>query len=180
MTMKNLSTILQAEGTRILQELIGDSAPEAEITQATHDHFGHYQCNSAMKVAKILKMSPCKIADKIIEKWNRGSMIEKLEVVRPGFINITLTKKFLSEELKRVVLDPQLGVPPIEDSKKIVVEFSSPNVAKELHVGHLRSTIIGESLARLFEFLGHDVLRLNHIGDWGTQFGSVNCLLEKT
>jgi arginyl-tRNA synthetase len=98
-------------------------------------------------------------------------MYSKVEVAGPGFINITLSVEFLSKEVELMLIDPRLGVPLPEQMQKVIVEFSSPNIAKELHVGHLRSTIIGDCLARLFEFLGHDVLRLNHVGDWGTQFG---------
>ncbi len=176
--MENLTETLQLQATEILKELVGDSAPTADITQSTNEQFGHYQCNSAMKVAKELKSSPRKIAEQIVDKWKSDGVIEKLEVAGPGFINITLTKEFLSKELTKVAADPRFGVPPLTKIKKVIVEFSSPNVAKELHVGHLRSTIIGESLARLFEFLGHDVLRLNHIGDWGTQFGMLITYLK--
>lgn len=177
--MENLSETLQAQATAILKEVVGDSAPEADVTQSTNPQFGHYQCNSAMKVAKELKTNPRKIAEEMIEKWKPDGVIEKLEVAGPGFINITLTKEFLSKQLTQVASDPRLGVPPLKKAKKVIVEFSSPNVAKELHVGHLRSTIIGESLARLFEFLGHNVLRLNHIGDWGTQFGMLITYLKE-
>jgi arginyl-tRNA synthetase len=98
-------------------------------------------------------------------------MIAKLEIAGPGFINIFLTTEFISSEINKVLHDARLGVPFPHPPQRVIVEFSSPNIAKELHVGHLRSTIIGDCLARVFEFLGHDVLRLNHIGDWGTQFG---------
>ena len=175
--MDNLSTLLQDQATRALkagfpEENISHFLP-AVITKSTQEKFGHYQCNSAMKIGKALKMSPREVALQIIEKWEglNEEMIEKLEVAGPGFINITLTAKFLSRELTAVFSDKRLGVPELKEKKKIIVELSSPNVAKELHVGHLRSTVIGDALARLFEFLGHDVLRLNHIGDWGTQFG---------
>ena len=177
--MENLSETLQAQATKILKEIVGDSAPEADVTQSTNAQFGHYQCNSAMKVAKELKTNPRKIAEEIVEKWKPDGVIEKLEVAGPGFINITLTKEFLSKQLTEVTGDSRLGVPSLKKVKRVIVEFSSPNVAKELHVGHLRSTIIGESLARLFEFLGHDVLRLNHIGDWGTQFGMLITYLKE-
>lgn len=179
MGMENLTDTLQAQATELLKEIVGDGAPKADITQSTHEQFGHYQCNSAMKVAKELKTNPRKIAEQIVEKWQHDGLIEKLEIAGPGFINITLKKEFLSKDLTKVAADSRLGVPPLEKVKKIIVEFSSPNVAKELHVGHLRSTIIGESIARLFEFLGHDVLRLNHIGDWGTQFGMLITYLKE-
>ena len=177
--MKNLSSLLQEEATPIIQEIFSNEMHVADITQSTQPQFGHYQCNSAMKLAKPLKQNPRDIAKKIIEKWSQDPKIEKLELAGPGFINITLTSAFLSKELSQVALDSHLGVPPIIEKKKVIVEFSSPNVAKELHVGHLRSTVIGESLARLFEFLGHDVLRLNHIGDWGTQFGMLITYLKE-
>ncbi len=126
-----------------------------------------------MKLAKALKQNPRAIAEKLVEAWKEQAKenLEKIEVAGPGFINLTLSKAFLAKQLNSIRQDPRLGVAPVSQKKKVIVEFSSPNVAKELHVGHLRSTIIGESLARLLEFLGHDVLRLNHIGDWGTQFG---------
>lgn len=177
--MKNLTTVLQEQATAIIQECFPDVEPVADVTQSTNPQFGHYQCNSAMKLAKALKSNPRQIANQILENWPKDGMIEKLEVAGPGFINITLSADFLSKQATAAIADSRLGVPPLKEKKKVIVEFSSPNVAKELHVGHLRSTIIGESLARLFEFLGHDVLRLNHIGDWGTQFGMLITYLKE-
>ncbi|MCP5509357.1 MAG: arginine--tRNA ligase [Chlamydiales bacterium] len=138
-----------------------------EITVSTH---AHYQCNDALKLAKTLKCNPRELAQKIIEHFDTEN-IAKIEIAGPGFINITLSSSFLSSQLTQQMKDPLLGAPKADHPMRIIVEFSSPNIAKELHVGHLRSTIIGDALARLFEFLGHDVLRLNHVGDWGTQFG---------
>ena len=105
-------------------------------------------------------------------------MISHLEIAGPGFINITLSAPFLSTEVGRILHDRHLGV-TVPPRQKVIVEFSSPNVAKELHVGHLRSTIIGDCLARVFEFLDQDVLRLNHIGDWGTQFGMLIAYMQE-
>ncbi len=145
--------------------------------------FGHYQCNSALKLAKVLKENPRKIADKIVNnlnvKENLKDIFSKIEIAGPGFINLTLAEDFISDVLNDNMNDPKLGAKKLEKKQKIIVEFSSPNIAKDLHVGHLRSTIIGDSLAKLFEFLGHDVLRLNHIGDWGTQFGMLINYLKK-
>ena len=141
---------------------------EAEITPSTQPQFGHYQCNNALKLAKELKQNPREVAQKIIDAWKTLApphTIAKLEIAGPGFINIFLTPEFISSEMNQVLLDHHLGV-PFSKKQRIVIDFSSPNIAKELHVGHLRSTIIGDCLARLFEFLGHDVLRLNHVGDW--------------
>ncbi|MCB1109664.1 MAG: arginine--tRNA ligase [Chlamydiia bacterium] len=177
--MKNLTTQLQEQASAIIQECFPEVDSVADVTQSTNPQFGHYQCNSAMKLAKSLKSNPRKVAEQIVEKWPKDGVIEKLEIAGPGFINITLSPSFLSKQATEAAADPRLGVPALEEKKKIIVEFSSPNVAKELHVGHLRSTIIGESLARLFEFLGHDVLRLNHIGDWGTQFGMLITYLKE-
>lgn len=177
--MQNLLSLIQSQVTAMIKKTFCIQHFRTEVTQSTHTQFGHYQCNSAMKLSHTLGKNPREIAEQIIQNWDRGEMIEKLEVAGPGFINITLTPSFLSKELTQIAVDRRLGVPPLSKKKRIIVEFSSPNIAKELHVGHLRSTIIGESLARLFEFLGHDVIRLNHIGDWGTQFGMLITYLKE-
>lgn len=167
--MKNLLQVLENQAHEILKTV------KPEITISTQPQFGHYQCNNALKLAKELKKSPRDVAKEIVAAWEKlpdyASMIEKLEIAGPGFINIFLKTSFLSDQITKVLHDSRLGVPFPHHLQRVIVEFSSPNIAKELHVGHLRSTIIGDCLARLFEFLGHDVLRLNHIGDWGTQFG---------
>jgi arginyl-tRNA synthetase len=155
-----------------------------EVEQSTNLQFGHYQCNNALKLAKELKVPPREVANKILShidpKQKDGSpFIAKMEIAGAGFINFTLDPHFLAHEVKLALLDSHLGASRPEKVKRVIVEFSSPNVAKELHVGHLRSTIIGDALARLFEFLGHDVLRLNHIGDWGTQFGMLITFMKE-
>ncbi len=174
--MQNLISVLQQKATDAIRAAFGADIEdpkllESEITPSTQAQFGHYQCNSALKIAKLLGQSPRNAAQKIVIHFERGEMIDNIEIAGPGFINITLAPAFLAEQIKTLLHDSRLGVPLPAKRQKIIVEFSSPNIAKELHVGHLRSTIIGDALARLFEFLGHDVLRLNHIGDWGTQFG---------
>lgn len=141
-----------------------------EVTRSTHARFGHYQCNSAMKLGKALNLSPREIADKIVVLLKDQEDIEKCEVAGPGFINITLKSTMLSHYCQNMLTTAHFGIPEAHH-QKIIVEFSSPNTAKEMHVGHLRSTIIGDCFARLLEFLGENVLRLNHIGDWGTAFG---------
>jgi arginyl-tRNA synthetase len=140
------------------------------VTPSTQEKFGHYQCNSAMRLAKNLKKAPREIAEAIVKQLER-TIFEQVEIAGPGFINLTFRPQFLSALVDEVLRDARLGIPRPTKPKRIVVEFSSPNIAKEMHVGHLRSTIIGDALARLFEFLGHDVIRLNHVGDWGTAFG---------
>ncbi|MFQ5729358.1 MAG: arginine--tRNA ligase [Waddliaceae bacterium] len=150
-----------------------------EVVQSTQQKFGHYQCNTAMKLTKQLKQNPRQIADAVINHVDTHPQIAKLEIAGPGFINITISSDYLSTTCQEMLEDPHLGIEPPKHKQKIIVEFSSPNTAKELHVGHLRSTIIGDSLARVFEFLGHDVLRLNHIGDWGTAFGMLIAYLKE-
>lgn len=144
--------------------------PQIIVTPATKSTFGHYQCNDAMKLAKILNKSPREITEKIVPLLQNEDIFKEVSIAGPGFINLSLSKIFLSRELKRL---PRLLEPGaiINKRETVIVEFSSPNIAKEMHVGHLRSTIIGDSLAKTFEFLGHNVIRLNHIGDWGTSFG---------
>ncbi len=150
-----------------------------EITQSTKESFGDYQCNSALKFAKILGKNPRDVAHLIIGKiQDPYHLIAKMEASGPGFINIHIDCKQLESDLTKILDDKRLGVPELVKNEKIICEFSSPNIAKAMHVGHLRSTIIGDSLARLYEFLGHDVLRLNHIGDWGTQFGMLIAYLK--
>jgi arginyl-tRNA synthetase len=159
------------------------SAEKAEVTQSTQEIFGHYQCNSCLKIAKASKKNPKEVAqsvrDFLLQDPSSKGLFAKIEVAGPGFINLTLASSVISERINAVLRDPFLGVERPSTKQKIIVEFSSPNVAKELHVGHLRSTIIGDAIARIFEFLGHDVLRLNHIGDWGTQFGMLISFLKE-
>lgn len=160
---------IQVELAKRFSAAIKSAYPEkdvvAEVTQSRRG--GHYQCNTALK----LGVNPREAAQVIADQVDRSNLIANLEIAGPGFINITLTDKFLSQTVNQMEEDERLGVASPAKPLRIIVEYSSPNTAKEMHVGHLRSTIIGESLARLLEFLGHDVLRLNHIGDWGTQFG---------
>lgn len=162
--------------------------PEAcsmvEVTQSTQDSFGHYQCNSAMKLAKLLKQNPRAIAQKIVDNFDKKCddktvMVEELSIAGPGFINVWLDKNYIGDIANDMLRDSHLGVAVSAQPKKVVVDFSSPNIAKEMHVGHLRSTIIGDCLSRLLEFLGHDVLRLNHVGDWGTSFGMLIAYLKE-
>ncbi|XP_015114431.1 arginine--tRNA ligase, cytoplasmic [Diachasma alloeum] len=156
--------------------------PPVVITQSKDAKFGDYQFNSAMPLAKLLagqgtKASPRDVASAIFPNVSPSPLIEKLEIAGPGFINIFLKRDFGLDALKNLLKAGRVP-PPAVDKQRIVVDFSSPNIAKEMHVGHLRSTIIGESIARLLEYLGHDVLRLNHVGDWGTQFGMLIAHLQ--
>ncbi len=155
---------------------------KAEISLCQNEKFGHYQCNNAFALARLLKKPPRKIAETIVAYIDPvdKDLFSKIEIAGAGFINLSLKPQFLSRHLNtKVRKSPLLGADFFPKTKKIIVEFSSPNVAKELHVGHLRSTIIGDSLARLFEFLQQNVLRLNHIGNWGTQFGMLIAYLNE-
>ena len=176
--METLAKRFQAGATRAIQAAFPEVDLPAEVTPSTNEQFGHYQCNSAMRLAKMLKMNPREVAAQIIDHFT-DEAIEKIEIAGPGFINITLNGEALSQDLTQMAADNRLGISLPKTKQRVIVEFSSPNVAKELHVGHLRSTVIGDSIARLFEFLGHDVVRLNHIGDWGTQFGMLICYLKE-
>ncbi|KAK5643828.1 hypothetical protein RI129_007673 [Pyrocoelia pectoralis] len=157
-------------------------APVVIALSGNNVKFGDYQCNSAMPIANILKQllgtksPPRDIANKIIAHVPPSSLIEKLEIAGAGFINIFLSKSYVIEKLSSILKN---GIqPPFCTKKRVLVDFSSPNVAKEMHVGHLRSTIIGDSVCRLLEFLGHHVIRINHVGDWGTQFGMLIAHLQ--
>ncbi len=172
------TSLLTSELSKIFKTLIEKAFPVLtdeqvlqvlEITLSKQIGHGHYQCNSALKLSKLVKDNPRSVAAKLIPE--SSEIIESCEIAGPGFINITISKSFLEKELNKLLTNKRLGILTTTEPKKVIVEFSSPNTAKELHVGHLRSTIIGDCLARLFEFLGHDVLRLNHIGNWGTPFG---------
>ncbi|NP_001279103.1 arginine--tRNA ligase, cytoplasmic [Callorhinchus milii] len=156
--------------------------PPLVVAPNQQPKFGDYQCNSAMAIAQLLKskgqkVNPREIAQNIVNSIPQNEVIEKLEIAGPGFINVHLKKDFVSKLLTSL-LKHGVQPPSIGPKKKVVVDFSSPNIAKEMHVGHLRSTIIGDSMCRLFEFVGHDVLRLNHVGDWGTQFGMLIAHLQ--
>jgi len=145
------------------------------VTPATRPEFGDYQCNAALALAKRLKAKPRDVAEKLKDALESRTQTwcEPLEIAGPGFINVRMTPAFVESRLNAMLSDQtgRLGVPRPARAQRVVVDFSSPNIAKEMHVGHLRSTVIGDTLARVLEFLGHGVLRLNHVGDWGTQFG---------
>ena len=134
--------------------------------------FGDYQCNAALPLSKILKLKPRDIAEKLMSTLQVDDIVERMDISGPGFINIHMSSNYIKNKLLKMVKDDtRLGISIVENPQRVVVDFSSPNIAKEMHVGHLRSTIIGDTLSKILEFLGNDVIRLNHVGDWGTQFG---------
>ncbi len=149
------------------------------LVHASNPQFGDYQANVALSLSKKLGKQPRAIASMIVEKLDVSEICETPEIAGPGFINLKLKIAYLEAQLKTIQTDSKLGVPAAKTPKREIVDFSSPNIAKEMHVGHLRSTIIGDSIARILEFQGHDVLRLNHVGDWGTQFGMLIAYLRE-
>jgi len=149
----------------------------AIVRTSTDPRFGDYQANGVMALAKKLKTDPHKLAEKVVNNLDVDDICEPPEVAGPGFINLRLKADFIADRLLEINASPQnrLGVEKVVEPKTIVVDFSGPNIAKQMHVGHLRSTIIGDCICRTLEFLGYKVIRQNHIGDWGTQFGMLIC-----
>ena len=166
---------------KVSQALIAAGAPadcEPQVRQSAKIQFGDYQANGVMAVAKKLGMAPRQLAEQVLSHLDLNGIANKVEIAGPGFINIFLDPAFLAENVNSALASERLGVarPQVQT---IVVDYSAPNVAKEMHVGHLRSTIIGDAAVRTLEFLGHKVIRANHVGDWGTQFGMLIAWLEK-
>lgn len=148
-----------------------DAAVDFPLEPATRPEFGDFQANGAMGLAKVLGRAPRQIAQAVVDHLQVEDLCRPPQVAGPGFINFTVRPEVLAAEVQERLDQPRLGVPMAQPRQRVVVDFSSPNIAKEMHVGHLRSTIIGDCIARLLSFRGHQVLRLNHLGDWGTQFG---------
>ncbi|EHD03895.1 Arginyl-tRNA synthetase, partial [Salmonella enterica subsp. enterica serovar Wandsworth str. A4-580] len=151
---------------------------EPQVRQSAKVQFGDYQANGMMAVAKKLGMAPRQLAEQVLTHLDLSGIASKVEIAGPGFINIFLEPAFLAEQVQQALASERLGVSQ-PTRQTIVVDYSAPNVAKEMHVGHLRSTIIGDAAVRTLEFLGHHVIRANHVGDWGTQFGMLIAWLEK-
>ena len=174
----NIQSILS---DKIKQAMIlagSDQSCDALIRQSGKPQFGDYQANGIMAAAKKLGLNPREFAQKVLDNAQLSDIAEKLEIAGPGFINIFLNPTWLTSEVSTALSQKNLGI-QATDKQTVVIDYSSPNVAKEMHVGHLRSTIIGDAVARTLEFLGHNVIRANHVGDWGTQFGMLIAYLEK-
>ncbi len=173
-----------------IQHILSEKIKQAMIAAGTeHDveplvrqsgkvQFGDYQANGIMGAAKKLGLNPREFAQKVVDNVDLNGMAEKLEIAGPGFINIFLDPTWLAQQAENAFNDEKLGI-HLNQAQTVVVDYSSPNVAKEMHVGHLRSTIIGDGVVRALEFLGNKVIRANHVGDWGTQFGMLIAYLEK-
>ncbi len=174
----NIRTLLSQ---KVQQAMIAAGIPDEfgpHLAPAKKAGFGDYQANGAMAAAKAMKTNPRELAQNILDHLELNDIAEKLEIAGPGFINIHLANPWLANQTQNHINDDRLGISKIETPQTVVVDYSSPNLAKEMHVGHLRSSIIGDALVRALEFQGHKVSRQNHVGDWGTQFGMLIAELE--
>ncbi len=174
-THMTIPTLLSEQLTTALQAVLGDALPQGfkpSVTPSQDLRFGDYQSNAAMMLAKQVKSNPRALATQVVEQFGE-SELATLEIAGPGFINFRVRPSYFAARAKSMLSDERLGVTRIENPKTLVIDFSAPNVAKPMHVGHIRSTIIGDTLARLARFMGHTVITDNHIGDWGTQFGMI-------
>jgi arginyl-tRNA synthetase len=179
--MTSILEQLQDSVSQALVSAFGDQLADTDplVTSTNNPQFGDYQSNVALSLAKPLKQNPRAIAQAIIDHLQIEDMCETPTIAGPGFINFMLKSSYLGQLLSQIQSDERLGIPQVQPKSKVIVDFSSPNIAKEMHVGHLRSTIIGDAIARILEFRGYQVLRLNHVGDWGTQFGMLIAYLRE-
>ena len=180
--MPNVQRLLEKRVEAAIAAAFPEAAEAPSLLAPAQDaKFGDYQANGAMALAKRLGKKPRDVAAAIVERLDVSDLAEKPEIAGPGFINFRLKKDWIGRELGRINQDDRLGAPRAEKPETVVVDYSAPNLAKEMHVGHLRSTIIGDALVRMLEFAGHKVIRQNHIGDWGTQFGMLlQYMIDKT
>ena len=174
----NIQSILSDKIKQAMIAAGADESCDALVRQSGKAQFGDYQANGIMAAAKKLGTNPREFAQKVLQQADLSDIAEKLDIAGPGFINIFLNSVWLAKQASNAVLSENLGIQAAQ-KQTVVVDYSSPNVAKEMHVGHLRSTIIGDAVVRTLEFLGHHVIRANHVGDWGTQFGMLIAYLEK-
>ncbi len=178
--MKPIVTELSERFKSAIEAACGLSDVEPAVRAATDERFGDYQADGVIRIAKRVEKKGPQLARQVVEKLQVGDMASEVSVAGPGFINLRLKAEFVRDRLLEMAADERLGVEPAAPPQTVVVDFSSPNVAKEMHIGHIRSTIIGDALCRIFEFRGHKVHRINHIGDWGTQFGMLIEYLRRT
>lgn len=171
--MQSLLEQLKNSVSEALVAAFGAELAESDplVVPASNPKFGDYQSNVALSLPKKLKQAPRAIAEKIVEHLKVDDCCETPTIAGPGFINFAIKPSYLATQLSNIQSDDRLGIEPVRSPQKIIVDYPSPNIAKEMHVGHLRPAIIGDCLARILEFVGHDVLRISHIGDWGTPFG---------
>ena len=169
--METFQTLLARKLAEALA--VADLPQAGSVSPATDARFGDYQSNAALVLAKQLGQNPRALAQKILDSYDLWDLCETPTIAGAGFINFTLRPEIVAARAADLLQDERLGVEKATAPKRIVIDFGSPNVAKPMHVGHIRSTVLGDALARIASFLGHEVIRDNHIGDWGTQFGMV-------
>ena len=180
--MTDLQTAIEERFRAALAKAFGDEHRDTDplVRPSTDARFGDYQANVAMSLAKALKQKPRDVAERILAALDAQDLFERVEIAGPGFVNMTVSASALAERIAAMLADERLGMSRTDAPKKVVVDYSGPNVAKEMHVGHLRSTCIGDAIARVLRFIGHDVIGQNHLGDWGTQFGMLIQHLTET
>jgi arginyl-tRNA synthetase len=176
--MKKENASLETRLSAWCAETFATCFPETDLSSVAvipskNEQFGDCQCEAAMKLAKELKTNPRAVAQQFAEKAVLPDVVEKIEIAGPGFINIWLKTAALAGQLEAMQADQQLGLPNLGKNQTVIIDYSSPNVAKPMHIGHIRSTVIGNALDRLYRALGYNVIADNHLGDWGTQFGLI-------
>ena len=174
----NIKELLSSKTQAAMVALGLPADTNTAVTISTKVEFGDYQINGAMAAAKLLKTNPRALAQQLVQQLDLAELAEKVEIAGPGFINVTLRKDWLAAQLVGASQNPRLTLSANPAPQTVVVDYSAPNLAKEMHVGHLRSTIIGDAVVRCLEFWGDKVIRQNHMGDWGTQFGMLIAHLE--
>lgn len=167
--MQRLLATIEERAREAVRKAIGEDANPG--VRVADERFGDYQINGVMALAKQRRTNPRKLAEDILEHLHVEDLLDKPELAGPGFINLTLRDDVLGESIGRAAADERVGIEPVERPETIVIDYSSPNASKQMHVGHLRSTILGDAIYRVQKFLGHTVTGDNHLGDWGTQFG---------
>ena len=179
--MTSILEQLQNSVSQALVSAFGEELADKDplVAPTNNPKFGDYQSNVALSLAKPLKQNPRAIAQTIINNLQTDDMCEPPTIAGPGFINFTLKSNYIGQLLSQIQTDARLGVQPTKNPQRVIVDYPSPNIAKEMHVGHLRAAIIGECLSRILEFIGHDVIRISHIGDWGTPFGMLIAYLRE-
>jgi len=170
-------TAIRERFRKVLQELLSDpalvDASLERIVPSRDPSLADYQANIAMPLQKVLGKPPLEIAQSVVDRLDLSDICQSVSVAGAGYINLRLAPAWLAEQLQSAHSDPRLGVTQVDPAKTIIIDYSSPNVAKPMHVGHIRSTVIGDAISKVLRFLGHNVITDNHLGDWGTQFGMI-------
>ena len=179
-----MNSIIEQLKIQFTQALVAAFGSDLEgidpmVVPASNPKFGDYQCNISLPLSKQLGQPPRAIAQKLLDHLDVTNICETPTIAGPGFINLSVKSTFLEAQLNSIQTDPRLGVALVKEPKRVIVDAPSPNIAKEMHVGHLRPAIIGDCISRILEFLGHDVLRISHVGDWGTPFGMLIAYLRE-